>query len=43
MCQFLNNAVEESFKDGSWADAFQKTLGKSGVDTPTQPALDTCQ
>jgi len=43
MCQFLNKAIQESFKDGSWADAFQKTLGKSGVDTPTQPTLDACQ
>lgn len=43
MCQFLNKAIQESFKDGSWADAFQKTLGKSGVDTPKQPTLDACQ
>ena len=42
MCQFLNDTLTKSFSDGTWADAFKATLGKSGVDTPTKPTLDPC-
>lgn len=42
MCQFLNETLQKSFDDGSWADAFKATLGKSGVDTPDKPTLDPC-
>jgi len=42
MCQFLNDTIENSYEDGTWTDAFEATLGKSGVDTPDQPAVDAC-
>ena len=43
MCEWINDVLEDSFEDGTWADAFESTLGKSGVDTPEPPALDECQ
>jgi glutamate transport system substrate-binding protein len=42
MCQWINEQLEAAFEDGSWADAFERTLGPSGVDTPEPPALDSC-
>ena len=44
MCQWINDQLEAAFDDGSWADAFEQTLGPSGVDTPSRrpwtPAAD---
>jgi glutamate transport system substrate-binding protein len=37
---FINDTLEESFEDGAWADAFDATLGSSGVEAPDPPALD---
>jgi glutamate transport system substrate-binding protein len=42
MCEWINDVLEESFDDGSWADAFEKTLGPSGIETPDPPELDAC-
>ena len=42
MCEWINSVLEESFDDGSWAEAFELTLGPSGVETPEPPALDEC-
>ncbi len=42
MCDFINETLEESFDDGTWADAFEATLGESGVETPETPELDPC-
>lgn len=42
MCQWINDVLTESFDDGSWAEAFELTLGPSGVETPEPPALDEC-
>ncbi len=42
MCEWINGVLEESFDDGSWAEAFELTLGPSGVETPEPPALDEC-
>lgn len=42
MCDFLNEALQASFDDGTWADAFEATLGESGVETPETPTLDSC-
>ena len=42
MCEWINDVLEESFDDGSWADAFELTLGPSGVETPDPPELDEC-
>ena len=42
MCDFINETLQKSFDDGTWGDAFQNTLGVSGVDTPETPTLDPC-
>ncbi len=42
-CQFLNDTLEKSFEDGTWAEAFEATLGESGVATPEPPELDPCE
>lgn len=36
---FINDVLEESFKDGSWAAAWEATAGKV-LETPTPPAVD---
>jgi glutamate transport system substrate-binding protein len=43
MCEWINDVLEEAFEDGSWADAFERTLGPSGVEVPDVPTLDECQ
>ena len=42
MCDWINGVLQEAFDDGSWAKAFESTLGPSGVETPEPPALDAC-
>ena len=42
MCDFINNTLTDAFDDGSWADAFESTLGESGAETPDPPTLDPC-
>lgn len=42
MCEWINSVLTEAFDDGSWAEAFELTLGPSGVETPEPPALDDC-
>lgn len=41
-CQFLNDTIQKSIDEGTWAEAFQATLGQSGVETPEPPTLDEC-
>jgi glutamate transport system substrate-binding protein len=43
MCGWINDTLTKSFDDGTWADAFDATLGQSGVDAPDKPTLDECQ
>jgi glutamate transport system substrate-binding protein len=43
MCEWISTTIEESFENGSWEEAFQATLGQSGVETPEPPELDPCQ
>ena len=43
MCEWINGVLQEAFEDGSWAKAFESTLGKGGVETPEPPELDECQ
>lgn len=43
MCQWIQDTIKAAEDDGSWAKAFEATLGKSGVDTPEPPAMDDCQ
>lgn len=42
MCQWIVDTLTAAQEDGDWADAFEVTLGKSGVDTPEPPAMDPC-
>ncbi|MDT0203743.1 transporter substrate-binding domain-containing protein [Nocardioides sp. AE5] len=43
MCGWINGVLKKSFEDGSWAEAFELTLGKSGSEVPEVPELDACQ
>ncbi|GAA3531791.1 glutamate ABC transporter substrate-binding protein [Nocardioides daeguensis] len=43
MCEWIDGVLSKSFEDGSWADAFELTLGPSGVDTPEPPTLQPCK
>ena len=43
MCEWITGVIQESYDDGSWAEAFESTLGEAGVETPEPPALDECQ
>jgi len=43
MCEWINGVLQESYDDGSWAEAFEATLGEGGAETPEPPALDECQ
>lgn len=40
MWEFLTNTISESFEDGSWAEAFESTLGEADVETPEPPKVD---
>lgn len=42
LCQFITDTVKAAEDDGTWAKAFEATLGKSGVATPTPPTANTC-
>ncbi|MFY9915094.1 MAG: glutamate ABC transporter substrate-binding protein [Nocardioidaceae bacterium] len=42
-CQFITDTIQQAEEDGTWAKAFENTLGQSGVETPDPPALDPCQ
>ncbi|KRA31199.1 MULTISPECIES: glutamate ABC transporter substrate-binding protein [unclassified Nocardioides] len=43
MCEWINGVLSDAFEDGSWAEAFELTLGPSGVETPEPPALLPCK
>lgn len=42
LCQFIVDTIKEAEDNGDWAKAFEATLGKSGVKTPTPPPLNPC-
>ncbi|HEY3527779.1 MAG TPA: glutamate ABC transporter substrate-binding protein [Nocardioides sp.] len=42
MCEFISDTLKSAEDDGTWATAFENTLGESGVETPDPPALDEC-
>ena len=42
MCQWITDTVKKAEDDGTWAKAFEATLGKSGVKTPAPPKMDAC-
>ena len=37
---FLNDRLETIFGNGQWAAAFERTLGRLGLDTPQPPRID---
>jgi len=37
---FINDRLEEIFKNGDWAKAYESTLGKIGLKTPEPPKVD---
>jgi glutamate transport system substrate-binding protein len=37
---FLNDVIEQSYEDGTWEEAFDATLGASGVEAPDPPEVD---
>jgi glutamate transport system substrate-binding protein len=42
MCTWITDTIKKAEDDGTYDKAFQATLGKSGVDTPTPPKMDPC-
>jgi len=42
MCQYINDTLQKAMDDGTWAKAFEATLGQAGVETPDPPTLDPC-
>ena len=42
MCQWITDTLTEAQEDGAWAEAFEATLGQSGVETPEAPEMDAC-
>ncbi len=43
MCEWIDGVLKAAFEDGSWAEAFELTLGPSGVETPEPPTLQPCK
>ncbi len=43
MCGWITDTLTAAEDDGKWAEAFEATLGQSGVDTPEPPEMDECQ
>jgi glutamate transport system substrate-binding protein len=43
MCEWINEVIQEAYDDGTWAEAFEATLGANDVETPEPPALDPCE
>jgi glutamate transport system substrate-binding protein len=41
-CQFLTETIRLAKDDGSWADAFARTLGRAGVPMPAAPEPAPC-
>jgi glutamate transport system substrate-binding protein len=37
---FVNDVIETAYEDGTWEDAFDATLGSSGVEAPEPPEID---
>lgn len=42
MCSWIGDTLKKSFQDGTWKQAFDATLGKSGASAPQAPTLDPC-
>lgn len=42
MCDYITTTLQDAMDDGTWAEAFEATLGESGVETPEPPTMDPC-
>lgn len=42
LCTYITETLQAAMDDGTWAEAFEATLGESGVDTPEPPTMDPC-
>ena len=42
-CEWVNEALNEMYEDGSWAEAFGATVGQGGVETPEPPPTGSCE
>ena len=38
--EFLNDRLEEIFQNGEWAEAYERTLGELGLETPEPPEVN---
>lgn len=43
MCQWIVDTITEAYEDGAYEDAFEATLGPSGVEVPELPEMDSCE
>lgn len=43
MCQWITDTITAADEDGTYAEAFEATLGQSGVETPELPEMDECE
>lgn len=43
LCDYLTDTLQQAIDDGTWREAFDATLGQSGVEAPEPPTLDPCQ
>ena len=41
-CEYIQDTLTQAQEDGTWAEAFEATLGVSGVETPEPPKMDPC-
>ena len=43
MCQWIVDTITEAYEDGTYEEAFNATLGPSGVEVPELPEMDPCE
>jgi len=43
MCQWIVDTITEAYDDGKYEEAFNATLGPSGVEVPELPEMDSCE
>ena len=43
MCQWIVDTITEAYDDGTYEEAFNATLGPSGVEVPELPEMDACE
>ena len=43
MCQWIVDTITEAYEDGTYEEAFEATLGPSGVEVPELPEMDSCE